>query len=180
MEQYQESKLPEISKTLVSDILSMVEVDQNARKHWEETGESWGRDMDRNHTERLKKIVSEIGWPTISRVGEEASRAAWLLVQHADHDRAFQQNCLDLMKNEAEGEVNKQDIAFLEDRVRVGMSQPILYGTQFFDDAEGKFGPRPIEDRDHLDERRAAMGLSPFEEYEEEMLVLTKNIENKD
>jgi hypothetical protein len=180
MEQYREQGSLEISRDFASEILAMAEADQVGRRRWEETGEAWGVDFDRKNTKRLKEIVSEIGWPTILKVGKEASQAAWLLVQHADHDRAFQQHCLDLMKNEAEGEVNKQDIAFLEDRVRVAMGMPTLYGTQFFEDADGEFGPRPIEDMDHLDERRATMGLPTFDEYEREMLDLGQRYRNKE
>ncbi|NJP26655.1 hypothetical protein OHB01_12515 [Microbispora hainanensis] len=50
----------------------------------------------------------------------------------------------------------------------MGSGRPQLYGTQFFSDGNG-FRPYPIEDADHLDDRRAAMGLEPFEQYEAEM-----------
>src|SRR5262245_47910462 len=46
--------------------------------------------IDRENTARLKQIIDRIGWPTISRVGAQASSAAWLLVQHADAEPEFQ------------------------------------------------------------------------------------------
>ena len=43
--------------------------------------------------------------------------------------------------------------------------RPQLYGTQFVYD-EDELKPHPIEDPEHLDQRRAAVGLGPFAEYE--------------
>jgi hypothetical protein len=39
------------------------------------------------------------------------------------------------------------------------------HGTQFTYDKD-ELKPQPIEDPEHLDERRAAVGLGPFAEYE--------------
>lgn len=111
----------------------------------------------------MKVIVSEIGWPTISKVGAETSSAAWLLVQHADHDVDFQKLCLELMKAEPEGEVAKQNIAFLEDRIRVNQGLGQIYGTQFMQ-KDGKHIPKPIENEETVDVRRAEMAMGTLEE----------------
>lgn len=133
--------------------------------------------IDAENTARLHEIVNEYGWPTVSMVGERGSRAAFFLIQHADHDLAFQQECLEMMIPLADlGEARKRDVAFLTDRVRVGMGAPYVdgvptnpvtqvFGTQFHTDEKGNFGPWPIEDRDNLDERRREYGLEPFSEY---------------
>ncbi len=138
----------------------MSEVDQKMRKSGQ-----WDSSIDVENTQRMKEIIEQIGWPTRSKVGKYASESAWLLVQHADHDRAFQKMCLDLMKAQSAGEVSPANIAYLEDRVRVGEGRPQLYGTQFYADEAGNIGPRPIEDPDHVDERRKAVGLQPLSEY---------------
>ena len=39
--------------------------------------------VDAQNTFWLQQVVSSSGWPTRKRVGEEAARSAWLLVQHA-------------------------------------------------------------------------------------------------
>lgn len=57
---------------------------------------------------------------------------------------------------------------YLEDRVRVNSGRPQLYGTQFLEDASG-MRPRPIESPNRLAERRADVGMDPFEEYEATM-----------
>ena len=135
---------------------------------------SWDTEIDKRNTVRMKEIVAVHGWPTISKYGEEAAHAAWLLVQHADEDSKFQEEVLALMKNLPDVEVSKQDIAYLEDRVRVNTGRPTLYGTQFYNDEQGVLAPRPIEDKDRLDERRAATGLGSFAEYEKEIQEVDK------
>jgi hypothetical protein len=178
MNRFEQRESTERKPDYSSELLAMVQADQDMRKHGEETGE-WDNALDKKHTSRLKEILEKIGWPTVSKVGNEAATAAWLLVQHADHDPEFQQECLKLMKVAMDGEVNKQDIAFLEDRVRAAMDRPTLYGTQFYQNEKGQFGPMPIEDRERLNERRAQVGLGPFEEYEQEMQELNQKLEGQ-
>lgn len=163
MEQFKVYDLPEKQSAYTKEILAMAQLDQEMRKKCEETDE-YDENIDIRNTDRLKEIVSAVGWPTISKVGNEASAAAWLLVQHADFE--FQQKCLELMKTEPENEVRRRDIAFLEDRVRVQLGQPTLYGTQFQRDNNGLLVACPIEDKENLDERRSMVGLEPFEEDE--------------
>lgn len=164
---------PETEPDIASEILGMAEADQEMRARVRE-GEEFNADLDRAHTERMRAIIARIGWPTESKVGEEAAEKAWLLVQHSDHDTAFQRHCLDLMKEAGPKEVNMENVAYLEDRVRIASGEGQLYGTQFGDDEEGKFGPLPIEDPEHLDERRAEMGMGSFAEYEAHMRKLNE------
>lgn len=181
MEKFEPSSLPEKrDDSFATELLALAQSDQDARKCWQETGETWEKSLDERNTERLKEIVAKIGWPTQSKVGDAAANAAWLLVQHADHDPEFQRKCLDLMQQEPEGEVRKQDRAFLEDRVRANTGRLTLYGTQFGHNSEGQFGPLPVEDRENLNKRRTAMGLESFEEYEQEMQVLNREIEGRE
>jgi tetratricopeptide (TPR) repeat protein len=125
--------------------------------------------IDRRNTARMKEIIAQVGWPTKTLVSERGARAAFLLVQHADLDPAFQKQCLALMeKAVADKEALGSDFAYLTDRVRVAESKPQLYGTQFYT-VEGKLVPRPIEDEAHVDARRAAVGLGTMEEYTAQM-----------
>ena len=150
----------EAFKAIADEIIEMSKVDQQMRKSGQ-----WDSSIDVGNTQRMKEIVEQMGWPTRSKVGRHASEMAWLLVQHADLDRAFQRTCLDLMKVQSAGEVSPGNIAYLEDRVRLAEGRPQIYGTQFFADEAGKWGPRPIEDPDRVDERRQAVGLQPLSEY---------------
>ncbi|QQR82822.1 hypothetical protein IPJ70_01785 [Candidatus Campbellbacteria bacterium] len=157
-------QLPEIA----SEIQQMAAVDQGMRERHIDEEEFWDEEVDKNNTERMKEIVEEIGWPTVSKVGADASKDAWLLIQHADHDIAFQIMCLGLMKREPQGEVSLHDIAYLEDRIRIHNKTPQVYGTQF-DQKDGRFVPREIENEEEVNLRRAEMGLPTLEENIEDM-----------
>ncbi|WP_336684153.1 hypothetical protein [Stenotrophomonas maltophilia] len=71
------------------------------------------------HAARFKRIVSAHGWPTLARVGEDASDAAWLLAQHADKDLAFQRSVAEAMERfVTTGHVKASSFAYLWDRKR--------------------------------------------------------------
>ncbi len=165
------------------EITTMYDADQAMRKRWEEYNElpEWpeepeeDKNLDERNTTRMKEIVEQIGWPTISKVGKKASGDAWLLVQHADKDIEFQRYCLELMKIEQAGEVALRDIAYLEDRVRINSGQPQLYGTQFRWTEDNK-PIQDIEDRENVDQRRAKMGLRTLAEGMAEMYEKYPNL----
>lgn len=117
------------------------------------------------HCEAMKKIIQEYGWPTISKVGEQASNEAWLLVQHCDHDIDFQKKCLSLLKKEvAKDGVAKKNVALLDDRIRMNLRKPQLYGTQVIGDFK-RVRPYQIWKPENVDERRKRMGLIPLKDY---------------
>ena len=119
---------------------------------------------DAARTARLKAIVAEHGWPSVALVGKEGVNAAWLLLQHTD-DVAWQASLLPAVERAAEaGEVRKEDVATLTDRVLVRSGKPQRYGCSF-SLKDGKIVADPIEDIAHLDARRAAVGLPPMAEY---------------
>jgi hypothetical protein len=150
---------------VAAEIVAMDAADQEMRTAALKGEGPWLPELDRMHTERMRAIVEELGWPTISKVGEAASMNAWRLVQHADHDVAFQEHCLGLMKACPPGEVLKEKLAYLEDRIRVNRGQPQPYGTQGYLTDQGDWVTRPIEDRRNVNSRRAAVGLEPIEQY---------------
>lgn len=107
----------------------------------------------------IKHIIDKFGWPTISLVGEEASKAAWLIVQHAILDEQFMNRCLELLQDA----INNNDaerwcFAYLKDRTLTMKGKPQIYGTQF-DMENGKVVPFPIEKIDIVDELRKELGL---------------------
>ena len=124
------------------------------------------RRIDAQNADRLRQILSAHGWPGKSLVGEQGAHDAWLIAQHADHDPAFQRQALDLLAAAvAQGEASTRDLAYLTDRVRVNERREQVYGTQMRPDENGLPVPAPIEGREGLDERRAEVGLEPFEQY---------------
>ena len=153
---------------IAAQIKEMIAADQEMRERQLVEEDFWDDELDARNTALMKEIVMEIGWPTASKVGKQIAHDAWLLVQHADHDIEFQEYCLGLMKSELPHEVEKNDIAFLEDRIRVNQGRGQFSGTQFTQ-IDGKHIPRPIEDEQNVDARRAEMGMGTLEERIAEM-----------
>lgn len=117
--------------------------------------------VHRSNAARLKILIAQHGWPGKSLAGDDGAEAAWLIVQHSIGDPPFMRQCLLLLKEAAaEGEVPLRHPAMLEDRIRIFEGRPQRYGSQFGPDG----APYPIEDPDHVDDRRRAVGLGPLEE----------------
>lgn len=130
--------------------------------------------VDRANTARLKVLVERCGFPDQDRHGERAQGDAWLLVQHADHDVAFQKHVLSLLEKTAaqRGEPVRRSFAYLADRVAVTEQRPQLYGTQLMAPAERpcELDFNPMDDREKVEARRAALGLPPLDIYKEIVL----------
>jgi hypothetical protein len=167
-----ESKIlyPEIA----AELSELYEKDQSLRQEsrlhrtfTDEESKKW-EDIHNYQEKRLKEIIEEIGWPTISKVGAEASNAAWLIAQHADRNVSFQKECLELMTAELETEVSEKDIAYLHDRICINEGRPQFFGTQMKRNEFGEYGPHPIEQEEFVDERRKEVGLNTLAEYKDQ------------
>lgn len=151
-----------VNESLRNELLAMREADQGVRETRIATVRM--REVDLKNEARMKAIVAEVGWPGKSLVGKDGASAAWLIVQHCG--RELQEHCLPLLKAASEsGEAMPKHYAHLLDRVLVHRGEPQIYGTQFRGQGS-TFGPYPIADREHLDERRRQVGLEPFADYE--------------
>ncbi len=129
-----------MDKILAKKINRMARNDQRMRKSFEKT-DVWNAHIDKKNTAELKKIIKQYGWPTIPLVGKKASFNAWLIAQHADHDRNFQENVLRLLtkidKKQKEA-IDRTRIAYLTDRLLVAKKKPQVFGTQFYFDKNRK------------------------------------------
>ncbi|WP_156313631.1 DUF6624 domain-containing protein [Erythrobacter sp. SG61-1L] len=113
----------------------------------------------------LKARLREHGWYTISKYGSSADLAAWILVQHADRDPAFQAEVLEMLEPLLiEKETQQKNYAYLYDRVAVNGNRPQRYGTQGRC-ISSKWEPREVEAPEELDARRAAVELEPEADY---------------
>jgi hypothetical protein len=114
---------------------------------------------------RLATILDSLGWPGEYQVGHQAALAAWLIVQHAIAQPAFQRRALELLREAVyQGSAPAVHAAMLEDRIRSLEGKPQLYGTQFDWDPDGAMSPLPLEDADGVDARRRVIGLGPLAE----------------
>jgi len=120
----------------------------------------------RRNSDWLKSVLARIGWFDISHYGAVASQAAWLIVQHSDHDPAWQAAVLaDLAPRVARGDMQRSYYAYLVDRVAVNAGRPQTYGTQGRCQGRGNLVLLPVVDRPNLDPRRAEMGLETIADY---------------
>lgn len=120
--------------------------------------------MEQLHNENaevLAKIIEEIGYPTIEKVGEDASRAAWLVIQHAIGKPVFLRKCLLLMQEE---HIQPTQIAYLSDRIAFFEGREQLHGTQYDWDEQGLLSPHPYDDLELVNQRRAELNLDSLQE----------------
>lgn len=142
--------------------------DQEVRKRWIADRENAAiieemKAIDAKNVARLREIVRTYGWPVQSKVGREAAGAAWIIAQHSGADVLHEM--LPKMKIAADNdELDKSLYATSVDRVLIQDGKKQLYGTQF-DTNNGKCEPLPIEDPQHVEERRIKMGMPMLREY---------------
>lgn len=137
------------------------------------------------NVKRIKEIISKHGYLWNRDVGKEAAHAMWIIVQHADFDRPFQEEYLVQLKLAVDrNDAGPQDLAYLTDRVRKGKGEKQLYGTQMIyktiADSTGHKSIKtelwPVEDPEELDTRRKSVGLMPIAQY----LELIKKLNGHD
>ncbi|QEH31999.1 hypothetical protein OJF2_04680 [Aquisphaera giovannonii] len=160
-----------MDEALRRELVAMADEDQATRARLAADGSLFDgyhpemRAVHDGNAARLAEIIASRGWPGRSVAGEDGSRAAWMILQHAIAQPDFQRRCLVLLQDAASrGEVPCVEVAMLEDRIRVFEGRPQRYGTQYDWDDRGELSPHPIEDAEHVDERREALGLPPMEE----------------
>jgi len=115
---------------------------------------------------KVQAIIAEHGWPGQESIGEKGVSALFLVIQHAD--LAIQLKYLPLMKDAAaKGNLSASRLAILEDRIAVRQGRKQVYGSQLsgMNQATKHYGVSPIEDPEHVDERRKKAGLIPLAQY---------------
>lgn len=127
-------------------------------------GESYNEEMEKLHNKNadvLNDIINEIGYPTIDKVGEEGSEAAWLVIQHAIGQPNFMKRCAKLLEIAVqENKANPINLAYLTDRIAVFEGKAQLYGIQFDWDVNGELSPLYFDDLTKVNQRRKSIGLT--------------------
>jgi hypothetical protein len=158
-----------MNSELKQRLLEMVEEDQRVRAQLAATGELFGgyapkmAEVHRRNAQELESVVKKFGWPGKSVVGEEASNAAWLILQHAIGNPKLQRRCLTILREAvAQGQAEPAHAAYLEDRICFFERRPQRYGTQFDWNENGQMSPWLLEDPNKVDEFRRSVGLPPL------------------
>ncbi len=152
-------------RRLLAEAFARLKPGETSLKHDDAPEAAALGNVDAENTAFMKGVIAKHGWPGKSLVGAEAAAAAWLLVQHADHDPEFQTQALEHVKTAFKtGDATGQQLAYLTDRVLLKQGKKQLYGTQFVGmGADAK--PAPIEDEANVDQRRKEVGLPPLADY---------------
>lgn len=167
------------------EVLRRAARDQLLRHGWEVANQPWsgspspgalsrfnsrlgaqGCQIDSENTAWLKADVAAHGWYRISVQGETASRAAWLMAQHADRDRPFQRQVLALLEPLVEsGETSLSNYAYLYDRLAVAENRPQRYGTQGVCVAKGVWEPNTLENPARVEALRDEAEIGSLADY---------------
>lgn len=156
-------------KSTAKEIVALKNADLAFRNKLIQQGkleEGYNPEMEAIHNanaQALSEIIDTIGYPTVTKVGPEASEAAWLIIQHAISQPAFMRKCAELLAEAVrENEANPLNLAYLTDRIATFEGKPQLYGTQFDWDENGAMSPKPYDDQ--ADQRRKTIGLNTIAE----------------
>ena len=109
----------------------------------------------------IDSIYQKYGWLSKSEVGENASMAQFLVIQHANLESQVKRK--DRVKNAVQNcLIEPWAYALLLDRISVRKGEKQLYGTQMTPDSLTYL---PVEDEKNLNQRRLDFGLLPIEKY---------------
>lgn len=134
-------------------------------------------------TDTVLNLIKQKGWPGYSMVGEKASEAAFLIMQHSDI-KPMRKAYRKLKKAAKNGDASMIHYAMMCDRNRIIARFDILkrkqiYGTQITGkpiiiDGKPKFingqiqyknELAPLKNPQEVNKRRAEVGLNPIQEY---------------
>lgn len=174
----------ELNQNLIDELSKMAVTDQLAaanayppESHSNLTLEEWKAFKDsiyKAHEQRLKEMVDIYGFVGFDLAGKEGSHNFWLMIQHADHDPAFQLEVLEKMKVQVDNNnADPRNYGFLVDRVNLNLGKPQVYGTQVNYNLElAQAFPKHLKDSANVNERRKSIGLEPLEDYLNQMSIM--------
>lgn len=112
---------------------------------------------------KIEKILSENGWPSVENIGKKGVETVFLVLQHSD--LKTQLKYLSLIKKAAEeGNIDMQNFAMFIDRIELRKGKKQIYGTQIITDTiTGKKHFAPLFDSVNINKRRAEVNLPSIE-----------------
>ncbi|UOU97011.1 hypothetical protein MUU74_10945 [Chryseobacterium daecheongense] len=133
-------------------------------------------EMEKIHKENarhLRQIIKQIGFPTISKVGQEGSEAAWLIIQHSISDPELMKSSYELML-ENQSDINLKHLAFLFDRIQLFQGKPQKFATQL--NSDGSI--YPVINKDKINELRNKYHLPELSQKEIDKIPPIEHIES--
>jgi len=135
---------------------------------FEQVGGGYIDEIDQANTARLKVLLKKVSWADLADIKPDVAADAWMIVQHSD-DLDFQQQTLGEIKPLVDaGKMDGSTYANMFDRIARKQGKKQTYGTQTVCE-NGQIVSSEIEDAEHVDDRRAGLGLEPVDAYLERL-----------
>ncbi|WP_082994974.1 MULTISPECIES: DUF6624 domain-containing protein [Aquimarina] len=165
-------------KPLVALLDTIYQNDQGPRRQINEVIEKYGRDSDelKQHWKKIaakdsvnlikvEKILDKKGWLGKDIIGNRGNTTLFMVIQHSDLE--VQEKYLPMIKEAVKkGNIRPSSLALLEDRIAIRKGNKQIYGSQIGRDTEADtYYIYPLQDPDHVDKRRAKVGLGPLQDY---------------
>lgn len=169
---------PGTADSLIRELAIVEDADQFFRQDMEHVQQKFGGDSremkqlmrsmkeaDSLNFVKVSAILEKFGWPGTEAIGFSANTTVFMVIQHANLDQ--QDRYLPLMRKAVkEGKALASQLALLEDRVALLHHQKQRYGSQVaWDMKRNSYSLLPLEDPQHVDERRREVGLQPLKYY---------------
>jgi hypothetical protein len=155
-------KIIEIDCEKKAEILEEIYgLDQNMRLN----NNNFDPKVDRQNLIKVVSLIENCGMPTIKEVSKKQMSAIWLVFQHGDN--TSRKKYFPLLKKSAKnGDLNKSNIALMQDRILMIDGKPQIYGSQISQNRETKkWELYKLENVETVDKRRAEVGLGSLKEY---------------
>jgi hypothetical protein len=120
--------------------------------------------LEEQNIDALTFILKTCGFPTIQTAGEDGVQIAWNVLQNVPveiRSLYFPQ----VIEASKKGDLERQDVALMQDKMLMDYGKPQLYGSQVLRDDSGNFTLYNLEKPMEVDARRAIMGMTPLADY---------------
>ena len=125
--------------------------------------------VDKINQEQICKILDSKGLVGRDKVGD-AVGTFWAVIQHSDVNT--QKKYLPLFHEAAQkGDISKEGVAMMEDRINMFEGKPQRYGSQIEEDERGNPRLYQLLDESKVDEWRSEMGMEPLKDYLRKMKI---------
>lgn len=157
-------KIIDIDCKKIAEILEEIySLDQNMRSSGNHT--DINHKIDKQNLIKVVSLIEKCGMPTLKEVSKKQMSAIWLVFQHADNTNRKKYFPL-LKKSAKNGDLNKSNIAIMEDRILMLDGKPQIYGSQISQNTQTKkWELYELESPETVDKRRAEVGLGSLKEY---------------
>lgn len=144
---------------MAEDQVDRLDIDINSKAAWTRL-----QKRDKKRLQTMLELLARFKQPTVENIGQDGSKAVWLLAQHSD--LVTMQHILRLFVrlHRQNKPIYHQGIPYLKDRINILQNKKQHYGTQFLIDEKGDWQLRPLVSKKYVNKWRAEFDLEPLAE----------------